>query len=182
MSELLPAHLLNGELGNVEEPRKVCFSYHSKLFDRVFGEGLRDKNSRIVHQQINSPKILDRDGDYLLRGLLKSNIAIKSVVFCRVIADPMLREFATTRYPFAISLFASARPIPRDAPVTTATLVATESLFAWFGLFDGSLPALFFITLSFSFRSFALNPLAHVRRATNQCDPLFLARTQESDL
>ena len=51
MSELLPAHLLNGELGNVEEPRKVCFSYHSKLFDRVFGEVLRDKNSRIVHQQ-----------------------------------------------------------------------------------------------------------------------------------
>jgi len=33
MAELLPAHLLNGELGNVEEPRKVCFSYHSELFD-----------------------------------------------------------------------------------------------------------------------------------------------------
>src|ERR1700751_560188 len=76
ISEFLPAHLLNGELGNVEEPRKVCFSSHSELFNRVFGEGLRDKNSRIVHQQINSPKILDRDGDYLLRGLLKSNAAI----------------------------------------------------------------------------------------------------------
>src|SRR5258706_10569681 len=93
----------------------------------------------------------------------------------------MLREFATTRYPFAISLFASARPIPRDAPVTTATLIAKEFLSGWLGLLDGSLPASFFSTLSFSFRSFALNPLAHVRRATNQCDPLFLARTQESD-
>src|SRR6202048_1119103 len=112
---------------------------------------------------------------------ISPSTSFKSAVFCRVIADRMLREFATTRYPFAISLFASARPIPRDAPVTTATLVAKESLFAWFGLFDGSLPALFFITLSFSFRSFALNPLAQVRRATNQCDPLFLARTQESD-
>src|SRR6266403_4041214 len=85
MAELLPAHLLNGELGNVEEPRKVCFTYHSELFDRVFGEGLRDKNSRIVHQQINSPKILDRDGDYLLRGLLKSNIAIDQFQIGRVL-------------------------------------------------------------------------------------------------
>ena len=93
----------------------------------------------------------------------------------------MLREFATTRYPFAIRLFVSARPIPRDAPVTTATLVARESLFARFGFFDRSLSALFFTTLSLSFRSFALNPLAHVRRATKQGDPLFLARTQESD-
>src|SRR6267378_3166403 len=112
---------------------------------------------------------------------MSPSTSFKSAVFCRVIADPMLREFATTRYPFAISLFASARPIPRDAPVTTATLVAKESPFVWFGLFDGSLPALFFITLSFSFRSFALNPLAHIRRGTNQCDPLFLARTEESD-
>src|SRR6185369_14077377 len=86
----------------------------------------------------------------------------------------MLREFATTRYPFAISLFASARPIPRDAPVTTATLVAKESLFAWFGLFDGSLPALLFITLSFSFHSFTSNPLTHIRRAMNQCDAFSL--------
>src|ERR1700731_2549150 len=93
----------------------------------------------------------------------------------------MLREFATTRYPFAIGLFATARPIPRDAPVTTATLVAKESCFPSFGLFDGSLPALLLITLSFSFRSFALKPLAHIGRATKQCDPLFLARTQESD-
>src|ERR1700720_3784460 len=85
MSELLPAHLLNGELGNVEEPRKVCFSSHSELFNRVFGEGLRDKNSRIVHQQINSPKSLDRDGDYLLRGRLKSNIAIDEFQIGRVL-------------------------------------------------------------------------------------------------
>src|SRR5258706_9538616 len=112
---------------------------------------------------------------------MSPSTSFKSVVFCRVIADLMLREFATTRYPFAISLFASARPIPRDAPVTTATLIAKEFLFGWLGLFGGSFPALFFITLSFSFRSFALNPLAHVRRATNQCDPLFLAGTQESD-
>src|SRR6202166_1030052 len=111
---------------------------------------------------------------------MSPSTSFKSVVFCRGIADPMLREFATTRYPFAISLFASASPIPRDAPVTTATLVAKESLFSWFGLFDGSLPVLLFITLSFSFRSFALNPLAHVRRATNQCDHLLLARTQQS--
>src|SRR5882762_9473332 len=111
---------------------------------------------------------------------MSPSTSFKSGVFCRVIADPMLREFATTRYPFAISLFASARPIPRDAPVTTATLIAKEFLFG-FGLLDESLSASFFITLSFSFRSFALNPLAHVRRATNQCDPLFLARTQKSD-
>src|ERR1700730_437989 len=107
--------------------------------------------------------------------------SFKSVVFGRVIADPMLREFATTRYPFAISLFATARPIPRDAPVTTATLVAKESRLAWFGLFDGSLSALLFITLSFSFPSFTSNPLTHIRRAPNQCYPLFLARAQESD-
>src|SRR6202049_1038394 len=112
---------------------------------------------------------------------ISPSTSFKSAVFCRVIADRMLREFATTRYPFAISLFASARPIPRDAPVTTATLVAKESLFAWFGLFDGSLPALFFITLSFFLRSFALNLLAHVRRATEHCESLFLTRTQESD-
>src|SRR5258707_12624148 len=85
MAELLPAHLLNGELGNVEEPRKVCFSYHSELFDRVFGEGLRVKNSRIVHQQVNSPKILDRDDDYLLRALLQSTIAIDEFQIGRVL-------------------------------------------------------------------------------------------------
>src|SRR5258708_17916617 len=87
MSELLPAHLLNGELGNVEEPRKVCFSYHSKLFDRVFGEGLRDKNSRIVHQQFNSPKILYRDGDYLFRARLKTNIDIDQLQIARVLQE-----------------------------------------------------------------------------------------------
>src|ERR1700726_1726229 len=42
MAELLPALRLNGELGNVEEPRKVCFSYPSKNFDLVVGERLRD--------------------------------------------------------------------------------------------------------------------------------------------
>src|ERR1700732_1084117 len=94
MSELLPAHLLNGELGNVEEPRKVCFSYRSEVFDRVFGEGLRDKNSRIVHQQINPPKILDRDGDYLLRGLLKSNIAIDEFQIGRVLTGPRSPDVA----------------------------------------------------------------------------------------
>src|ERR1700745_3698843 len=85
MSELLPAHLLNSELGNVEETRKGCCIYHSKLFDRLFGERLRDKDSRIVHQQINSLKVLDRDGDYLLRGLLKSNIAIDQFQIRRVL-------------------------------------------------------------------------------------------------
>src|SRR3977135_4098394 len=112
---------------------------------------------------------------------MSPSTSFKSAVFCRVIADRMLREFATTRYPFAISLFATARPIPRDAPVTTATLVAKEYCFTSSGLFEGSLPALHFITLSFSFLSLALNPLVHIGRATNQCDPLFLARTQESD-
>src|SRR5260370_3064522 len=77
--------------------------------------------------------------------------------------------------------FARETHIRRTTQVTTATLVAKESLFAWFGLFDGSLPALLFITLSFSFLPLALNPLVHIGRATNQCDPLFLARTEESD-
>src|SRR6202035_2142950 len=37
-------------------------------------------------------------------------------------ADVIFREFATTRYPFAASLFVTARPIPLEAPVTIATL------------------------------------------------------------
>src|SRR6267378_824392 len=119
MSELLPAHLLDGELGNVEEPRKVCFSYHSKLFDRGFSEGLRNKNARIVHYQINSPKILNRDGDYLLRGLLKSNIAIDEFQIGRVLQDHRRPDVARVcnyaisvcDQPFCLSPSTRSRPI-----------------------------------------------------------------------
>src|SRR5258706_2328460 len=33
-AELLPAHLPNGELRNVGQTRKACFTYHSAIFDR----------------------------------------------------------------------------------------------------------------------------------------------------
>src|SRR5271169_6789200 len=43
-----------------EKTRKVCFSCDSKLFECVLSEGLGDKNSGIVHEQVNSPQSYER--------------------------------------------------------------------------------------------------------------------------
>src|SRR5258706_8898277 len=59
VSEFLKTHSRDRELRHEKEPKQIRRESDSKVFRCVLREWFRKKNARIVHQQIDGPKVLD---------------------------------------------------------------------------------------------------------------------------
>ena len=76
VSEFLKAHSRDRELRHEKEPKQIRRERDSKVFRCVLREWLRKKNARIIHQQIDGPKVLDGSSHDPLSRFQEADIAI----------------------------------------------------------------------------------------------------------
>ena len=98
MSEFLKTHSRDRELRHEKEPKQIRRERDSKVFRCVLREWLRKKNARIIHQQIDGPKVLDNTTRLAVSGkLISPSTSLICCVSANVRAEVIRRELATTR-------------------------------------------------------------------------------------
>src|SRR5258708_6881167 len=125
MARLLETHLRHRQLRYIKETGEIRFRRPSKIFGQVLSKRLGYEDPALFTNRSMRPKsrIAAATTRCAVSGRpMSPSTSFRAPVASSVMADVIFREFATTRYPFAASLFVTSRPIPLEAPVTIATL------------------------------------------------------------